>query len=121
MFVIKVGPSFEDVQRAFHTELAEWQHAIERTADLVMRFADTRQAEAAATAHFVGVALTQSRGRKPAEREVLDEVMRWKAKRRPPLTGVEVSIAIRSLAMLGWLDVEASPDLPIQEEALLGA
>lgn len=52
--------------------------------------------------------------------EVLAEAMRWKQKRRPPLTEGEVALTIRHLAMLGWLKVKPSPDLPLDEEALLG-
>ena len=45
--------------------------------------------------------------------------MNWKQRRRPPLNERDVALAIRNLAMLGWIDVEASTDLPVSEEELL--
>ena len=45
--------------------------------------------------------------------------MRWKARRRPPFSDREVAEAIRNLALLGWLEVEATPEL-VPEEDLLG-
>jgi len=45
--------------------------------------------------------------------------MQWKQKRRPLLEEKEVTAAIRNLAALGWIDVQASADLPFAEEALL--
>jgi hypothetical protein len=51
--------------------------------------------------------------------QVKDEVMRWKARRRPPFSDREVAEAIRNLALLGWLEVEATPEL-VPEEDLLG-
>jgi hypothetical protein len=45
--------------------------------------------------------------------------MVWKQKRRPPLNELEVAEAIRNLAALRWIDVQASADLPVPEEAML--
>ena len=55
---------------------------------------------------------------KPSELEVLEAVKRWKQKRRPPITEGEITLAIRELNGLGWLDLPPSPDLPIPQEAM---
>ncbi|MCS6861149.1 MAG: hypothetical protein NZT92_12605 [Abditibacteriales bacterium] len=73
----------------------------------------TRQVEIAATVHFVAKELTQRKQAKPTEVEVLNEAMKWKQKRRPPLDEAEVASVIRNLAALGWLDVEPSADLTL--------
>ena len=57
----------------------------------------------------------------PSEVEVLQAVMQWKQKRRPPLDDATVASTIRNLGMLRWLDVKASPDLPLPEEESLAA
>jgi len=79
----------------------------------------TDQAEIAATVHFTVTTLRARHGRKPKETELLAEVMNWKQRRRPPLKERDVALAIRNLAMLGWVDVGASADLPIREDELI--
>ena len=58
---------------------------------------------------------------KPSEVDVLEEVKRWKQKRRPPLREENVAKTIRNLAALHWLDVKPSQDLPLPHEALADA
>ncbi|HIQ20657.1 MAG TPA: Appr-1-p processing protein [Planctomycetes bacterium] len=119
MFVVKPGPTFQDACRAYEQELTRWRDLIDRLADLFMRMT-TQQAEIAATVHLVARELTsEERTGKPTEKEVLAQVMQWKQKRRPPLDRNEVARTIRGLGMLGWLDVTASSDLPVSEEAML--
>jgi hypothetical protein len=48
-------------------------------------------------------------------------VRRWKVRRRPPLEDHEVAETIRHLNLLGWVDLEASTDLPVDEDELLYA
>lgn len=80
----------------------------------------TDQAEAAATVHFTAAELSLTKDAKPTELDVLDEVMKWKQRRRPPFDAAQVAMTIRSLAMLGWLDVRPSTDLPVSEVELCG-
>jgi hypothetical protein len=119
MFVIEPGPSYGDARARFKPDLVAWREAIERTADLFLRFPRTIDAEIAATVHFAARELAGG-GTKPSEGDVLAAVQRWKLKRRPPLAEEEVASAIRHLNMLGWVDLEASPEirLPEHERAL---
>lgn len=50
---------------------------------------------------------------------VLEGMRQWKQGRRPPLKEEDVSQAIRDLNLLGWINAELSPDLPLPEEAML--
>jgi uncharacterized protein YwgA/O-acetyl-ADP-ribose deacetylase (regulator of RNase III) len=118
MFTVKPGPTFTDAWRAYERDLAEWKDTIEALADLFMRMR-TQQAELAATVHFAAKGIATSKAEEPSELEVLDEVMRWKQKRRPPLNETDVAATIRGLSMLGWLKVRPSSDLPVSEEAVL--
>lgn len=119
MFAVKPGPTYEDAARLFRSNLNEWEPIIEHIVDLFLRIRRTQQAEIAATVHFVARSLAKERGHKPSEAEVLQEVMRWKERRRPPLDEGEVAQAIRSLSALRWLDVRPSTEMPVPEEALL--
>ena len=39
---------------------------------------------------------------------------------KPPLRMEEVLVSMRSLAMLGWMELKPSPDLEADESALVG-
>lgn len=117
MFAVHVGQTFNDAKRAYADQLQQWESIIEKVADLFMRM-KTKQAEVAATVHFA------ARERKDnteslTEKEVLDTVMQWKQKRRPPLEEKEVAMTVRHLNMLSWITAKASTDLPITEEEVL--
>jgi O-acetyl-ADP-ribose deacetylase (regulator of RNase III)/uncharacterized protein YwgA len=118
MFQVRVGPTFQDAVHAFKYDLERWRPAIERVADLLRRMRTTRQAEVAATVHFVAGELN-AQGKHPTEADVLTAVMQWKARRQPAFRDRDVAEAIRNLALLGWIDVQASPELTPDEEVAL--
>jgi hypothetical protein len=70
--------------------------------------------------HFTAAALAGARNTPPNERAVLNEVLSWKHAMKPPLAADEVILAMRSLAMLGWLKLKPAPDLRVDEAALVG-
>lgn len=118
MFAVRTGPTFDDARRAYAGQLGQWRDTLDKITDLFMRM-NTRQAEVAATVHFAAMELKQPQGNKPTELDILDRVMEWKQRRRPPLDRKEVALAVRNLNMLSWLDAEVSRDLPITEEEVL--
>jgi uncharacterized protein YwgA/O-acetyl-ADP-ribose deacetylase (regulator of RNase III) len=118
MFAIHVGQTFPDARKAYEQQITEWEPIIDKVADLFMRM-NTQQAEVAATVHFVAREAKSLPGDKPTEKEVLDSVMKWKQKRRPPLAEKEVAVTVRNLNMLSWIRAEVSSDLPITEEDIL--
>ena len=118
MLAIHVGQTFNDAKRAYADQLREWDPIIDKIADLFMRM-NTKQAEVAATVHF---AAQEWKGRPegpPTEKDVLESVMKWKQKRRPPLDEKEAALTLRNLNMLSWIGARASTDLPITEEEIL--
>lgn len=117
MLATVIGPTYQDAKKAYGDYLNEWQPKIDAVADLLVRM-NTNDAEIAATVHFASKQLGLTKHRKPTESEVLEYVMDWKKRRRPPLDRDEVALAIRRLNVLGWLDVEASKDLPVSEESM---
>lgn len=82
---------------------------------------NTDQAEVAATVIFTADALQKERAARPTETEVLDAVMLWKQKRRPPLDVPTVASTIRNLGMLHWLNVKPDASLPVPDDEFMTA
>lgn len=119
MFPIKVGPTFADARKAYAKYIEQWENIIEKVTDLFMRV-NTDQAETVATVLFTARSLI-GRNSKPSEMDVVNKVMEWKQRRKPPLNETDVASTVRNLAALGWLDVKASDDLPLPAEDLIYA
>jgi O-acetyl-ADP-ribose deacetylase (regulator of RNase III)/uncharacterized protein YwgA len=115
MFIVRVGPTFPDARRAYEGELKKWVAATEKIADLFMRM-NTQRAEVAATVHYAARELQRKLGRVPAETAIVQAVMEWKMRRRPPLDPTEVAITTRNLNLLGWIRAMPSEDLPVPDE-----
>ena len=119
MLATDVGPTYADARRGYESFLAQWRTQIARVVDLVVRM-DTDDAEIAATVHFAAEPrLREASPGQPTEAEILNYVMQWKIRRRPPLNDVDVALAIRRLNVLGWIDALPSEALPLPEEALI--
>ena len=114
MFMVKVGPNFNRIRKNYESHIQKWSSIIDKTVDLFMRV-NTNQAEIIATVLFASRELTQRSGI-PSESDVLEIVMDWKQKRRPPLQREEVALTIRHLAVLHWLEVKPDPSVSILEE-----
>lgn len=120
MFAVKPGPTYKDARAAFEPELGTMNAEFERVIDLVSRFATTDQAEVAASAHFVAQGLAARPGSSPTEGDVLDGVLHWKQRRRPPLDPADVAMAIRALGGMGWLNLQPTSNLPVPDDQLIG-
>jgi uncharacterized protein YwgA/O-acetyl-ADP-ribose deacetylase (regulator of RNase III) len=118
MLSVRTGPTFDDARRAYKDALDEWRDALDKITDLFIRM-NTRQAEVAATVHFAAIELAQAEGDRPTESDILNRVMEWKQRRRPPLDRKEVALTIRNLNMLSWIGAQVSSDLPVTEEEVL--
>jgi hypothetical protein len=115
MLALTPGPTYHDARQRYANDLQQWEPLIGRLTDLFLRIRNTHQAELAATVHFAAQSLPSEQA---TEADVLDEVMKWKERRRPPLSDVDVASTIRNLAALGWLNVKPSAELPISEDVL---
>jgi O-acetyl-ADP-ribose deacetylase (regulator of RNase III)/uncharacterized protein YwgA len=119
MFEVRVGPTFADAATGFADDLTRWEQAIDRVADLFLRINRAPDAELASTAHYAAERLRRRAGGTPSERQVLEEVLDWKSRRKPSPVPEKVASTIRHLAMLKWVDVEPSSDLPIDDVVLI--
>jgi len=120
MLEVRVGPTYPSARAAFRESLGEWSDGIDDVVDLFARLR-THDAELGATVHFAWKELRAQMDKLPTETDVLGEVMAWKIRRRPPLNEREVAETIRNLSMLGWIEVCASEELPVDENDLVGA
>jgi len=116
MFEVKVGSGFDIARKRYKSLLEKYASAIEKTTDLFMRV-DTTQAETLSTVIFTATKLKQSSKSPVSEMDILDAVMKWKQRRRPPLDRTIVASTIRNLGMLHWLDVQPDDKLPVIEES----
>jgi uncharacterized protein YwgA len=115
MFMVTVGPNFNRVRQKYVPFFEQWRKTLDKTTDLFTRV-NTDQAEIIATVLFAARELSGEGRALPSESEVLEGVMHWKQKRRPPLDRSTVASTIRNLATLRWLAVKADPNLPVSEE-----
>jgi len=115
MFSVKVGRTFADARRAYLDDLKQWDQTIEKVKDLFMRM-QTKQAEIVTSVLFAASDIAKLKKEKPTEIEVLEEIKKWKRRRRPLLNEDEVAVTIRNLAALKWLNVRPSEDLPLPKE-----
>ncbi len=121
MLEIRPGPTYPDAREIAKPQLKEWVPIIERIADLFLRLPTTGDAEIAATVHFAAKEVARRSRGKPTELDVVDEVMLWKQKRRPPLDRTAVAGTTRNLNLLGWVDLAPSIELDPDNEELVYA
>lgn len=112
MLRVLSGLEFESARERYQEDINKWNDLIDKTADLFLRL-DTNKAEVVATVLFVEQELNRKTDR--SEQDVLNEVMKWKQKRRPPLNEKEVAETIRNLGILKWFSLKPSRELPINE------
>jgi len=118
MLATDVGPTYSDARKAYEGFLSQWQPQIAKVVDLVVRM-NTEDAEIAATVHFAASQLQKQKGSSPSEMDILNYVMQWKLRRRPPLGESDVALAIRRLNVLGWVQASPSEELPLLEEEMI--
>jgi O-acetyl-ADP-ribose deacetylase (regulator of RNase III) len=103
--LLRPGATFDDARTRFGYSLREFEPVIDRVVDLFLRLNPART-ELAATVHFTATSLAKRLGRSPTDEEVFVEVRRWK---RAKFDAGQVTAALASLHMLGWLDLSGTP------------
>ena len=117
MLQLTVGPTYKDAAIAYSHELEKWSDIIDRVADLFLRV-KTHDAEVAATVFFATRSLVTKEN--PTELDILEQVKRWKRRRRPALTDQEIAHAIRNLNLHRWVSLRPSRELPLEQQGKSG-
>lgn len=112
MFQVVPGLAYEENCLKYQDSFQKWDKMIDKTVDLFLRL-DTNKAEIVATVLFVEREMNKGN---MSEDDILQEVMKWKQKRRPPLNKKEVAQAIRNLGVLKWFSLKPSADLPVEDD-----
>lgn len=112
MFQLIPGRAYEKDRSKYQENFQELNKLIDKTVDLFLRL-NTNKAEIVATVLFIE--RTMNKG-SMSENDILQEVMKWKQKRRPPINKKEVAEAIRNLGVLKWFNLKPSPNLPIDDD-----
>jgi uncharacterized protein YwgA len=98
MLRVRPGSTFGDAKAAYRRHLEAFEPVLQKTTDLFLRVQNTRQAELVTTVLYAARQLARQNPRKPSEMEVLQSVMQWKQRRRPPLQTTEIAHTVRNLA-----------------------
>ncbi len=112
MFHVVPGLAYEKNRLTYLDAFQKWDKIIDKTVDLFLRL-DTNKSEIVATVLFVEREMNKGT---MSEDDILQEVMKWKQLRRPPLDKKEVAQAIRNLGVLKWFTLKPSIDLPVEDD-----
>ena len=112
MFQVVPGLAYEKNRLKYQDTFQKWDTMIDKTVDLFLRL-DTNKAEIVATVLFVEREMNKGT---TSEDDILEEVMKWKQLRRPPIDKKEVAQAIRNLGVLKGFALEPSADLPVDDD-----
>ena len=108
MFQVTPGLAYTQARKKYADALRQWDELIDKTTDLFLRM-DTDQAEITASVFFAERELKSNP--EATERDIYETVLKWKARRRPPLDDLEVAETVRNLSILKWLSVNPRSDL----------
>lgn len=111
---IEPGNAYQDAIARFRDDLDALDAGVAKTVDLLRRL-DPRSTEVAASAHFVAGTLGSSGS--VSQKDVLDRVLEWKRRRKPPLDPKDVAIAVHELGSLDWLHLRPSEDMPVAPDS----
>ena len=112
MFQVMPGLAYEKHRAKYQDDFSKWDDLIDKTVDLFLRL-NTEKAEIVATVLFTERIMNKG---SMTENDVLQAVMKWKQKRRPPVNETEVAETIRNLGMLKWFRLIPSSDMPLRDE-----
>mgnify|MGYP001571868324 CR=1 FL=1 len=112
MFQVVPGLAYEKNRLKYQDTFQKWDTMIDKTVDLFLRL-DTNKAEIVATVLFVEREMNKGT---MSETDILEEVMKWKQLRRPPIDKKEVAQAIRNLGVLKWFSLKPSEGLPVDDD-----
>ena len=116
MTALRIGPEFESVRDKFLNELAHYEEKINKTVDLFSRIKSTAQAEEMTTVLYAARTLKKnSQDDSVSEQDIYEYILDWKKDWREEEKRAAIASSIRNLEMLGWLRLQYSDSLPVDD------
>jgi O-acetyl-ADP-ribose deacetylase (regulator of RNase III)/uncharacterized protein YwgA len=116
MTAIRVGPEYARFREAHAAILSTHSRKIARTVDLFSRIKSTEQAEEVTTVLFASRKLKKSKDDPSvSEQDLYDYILSWKKAWNRDDKRQTLAEAIRNLEMLGWLKLQYSASLLVDQ------
>nr|VFJ53912.1 MAG: O-acetyl-ADP-ribose deacetylase (regulator of RNase III), contains Macro domain [Candidatus Kentron sp. FW] len=116
MMALRIGPEYESVRTRFVDRFKPFEKKINKTVDLFSRIKSTTQAEEVTTVLYAARKLKKDRkDTSVSEQDVYDFILDWKKNWRTDEKKAAIASAIRNLEMLGWLRLQYSDSLPMED------
>ncbi len=116
MTTLETGPEYESMREKFADKLKQLETMINKTVDLFSRIKSTIQAEEVTTVIYAARKLKKnSRDESVSEQDVYNYVLDWKKDWNNSEKQAAIVSSIRNLEMLGWLKLQYSKSLPVED------
>ncbi len=116
MTALRIGPEYESVRAKYADQFKVFEKKINMTVDLFSRIKSTAQAEEVTTVLYAARKLKKgSRDESVSEKDIYDSILEWKKDWRKADKQAAIASAIRNLEMLGWLRLQYSDSLAVED------
>ncbi|HXC57326.1 MAG TPA: macro domain-containing protein [Rhizomicrobium sp.] len=116
MLALRIDPQYQKDRSKYAELINTYKGKIAKTVDLFSRIKNTEQAEEVLTVLFASRQVRLARpSAEVAEEDLYKFILDWKKAWAKPEKREAVGDAIRSLAVLGWLKVHFTHDVPQEE------
>lgn len=116
MTALRVGPEYEKIKLKFSDEFATFEKKINKTVDLFSRIKSTAQAEEVTTVLYAARALKKKQQDEAvSEQDIYNYILDWKESWNEEQKKASMASTIRNLEMLGWLRLQYSESLPMED------
>lgn len=117
MIAMDIGSGYKEFRTNYKDILMKYKDQMIKAFDLFCRIHDTDQAEEVATVLYISRELQKKFSHKQIdEKDIYDEVLKWKNKWSNPDKEKSIASTIRNLLLLDWINVSLSRELPMKEE-----
>lgn len=116
MTALRIGPEYESTKARFTDQFPPMEKKINKTVDLFSRIKSTAQAEEVTTVLYAARKLKKgSKDESVSERDIYDYIFNWKKAWSEAEKQASIASTIRNLEMLGWLRLQYSDSLPMED------
>lgn len=116
MTALRIGSEFEATKAKFFDEFQSFEKKINKTVDLFSRIKSTKQAEEVTTVLYAARSLKRNKQDETvSEQDIYNYILEWKKSWQVDEKKAAIASTIRNLEMLGWLRLEYSDSLPMED------